>query len=111
MCCTAFIKLARPAIFWQRNPQANLNNARITGMRLWDDYQSAALLIALPGVLNIRERNALGVHVKLPAGGMRHDFFQGVDQNVARWNPGSPENCQCCATQHGSGKRDGRSSA
>src|SRR5256885_10081340 len=36
---------------------------------------------------------------------------QGIDQNVARWNPGSPENCQCCATQHGSFERDSRPSA
>src|SRR5712692_4361644 len=37
-----------------------------------------------------------------------HDLLQGIDQNVARWNPGSPENCQRYATQHGSCKRDSR---
>src|SRR5208283_2612081 len=42
---------------------------------------------------------------------MRHDFLQGIDQNVARWNSGSPENCQRCTTQHGSRKRYRRPSA
>ena len=99
---TTFIKLARPASSGSQTRERNLNNARITGLRLWDDYQSAALLIALPSVLYIRERNTLGVHMKLASGSMRHDFLQGLDQNVARWNPDSPENCQRCATQHGS---------
>ena len=37
---------------------------------------------------------------------MRHDLLQGIDQQVTGWNPGSPENCQRCATQHSSWKRD-----
>jgi hypothetical protein len=35
---------------------------------LWNDHQPAALLIALPRVLNIRERNAFRVHTELPGG-------------------------------------------
>src|SRR5271157_4169602 len=79
-------------------------------LRLWGHYQSSCLL-ALPGVLNIHERNTLRLHTKLPAGSMRHDFLQGINQHVARRNPGSPHNCQRCATQHGSGERYRRSGA
>jgi hypothetical protein len=45
----------------------------------WDDYQSAAWLVALPGVLNILKRNTFRLHTKLPAGSMLHDLLQGVD--------------------------------
>ncbi len=35
--------------------------------RLWNDYQSGALLIALPSILNISERNTFRVHMKFSA--------------------------------------------
>ena len=79
--------------------------------RLWDDYQSAALLIALPSVLNICEGNTFRFYAKLPAGSMGHDFLQGIDENIARRNPRSPKNGQRCATQHGGWKRNSRPSA
>ena len=78
---------------------------------IWGNYQSAALLVALPSVFNIHEWNTFRPHTKLPAGSMRHHFLQGLDQNVARWNAGGPENCQRCAAQHGSCKRYRRPSA
>jgi hypothetical protein len=39
--------------------------------QLWNDHQSAALLIALPSVLNICERNTFRLYAKLPAGSNR----------------------------------------
>ena len=39
---------------------------------LWDNYQPAARLITLPGVLNILKRNTFGIYAKLAGGGMRH---------------------------------------
>src|SRR5580692_8795192 len=75
------------------------------------DHQSTAWLVALPSVLDIRERDRFRVHLKLPFCGVRHHLLKGFDQNVASWNPRSTQNCQCCTTQHGCWKRDGRRSA
>ena len=57
------------------------------------DHQSTAWLVALPGVLDIRERDLFRVYLKFPFGGVRHHLLKGFDQNVARWNPRSTHNC------------------
>ena len=54
---------------------AHVHSGSDSGLRLWDDYQSTALLVALPSFLNIRQRNTLGVRMKLRLGSMRHDFL------------------------------------
>src|SRR5882672_820636 len=74
------------------------------------DYQSSALWVALPSILYIRELHTFRLHTKLPTGSMRHNLLQGIDQNVVGWNPGSPENCQCCATHHRRWQSDSRAS-
>ena len=59
-------------------------------LQLWGDYQFSAFWVALPGILNIREPHTFRLHTKFPTGSMRHNLLQGIDQNVVRWNPGSP---------------------
>jgi hypothetical protein len=55
----------------------------------------------LPRILNMGEPHAFRLHTKHATGSMGHDWLQGIDQNVVRWNPGSAENCQRCAASCG----------
>jgi len=57
------------------------------------DHQPTAWLVALPGVLDIRERDPFCVYLKVPFGGVHHHSLKGFDQNVASWNPRSTQNC------------------
>ncbi len=49
--------------------------------------------MALPSVLDIRERYSFRVYMKVPFCGVRHHLLKGFDQNVASWNPRSTQNC------------------
>ena len=60
-----------------------------------DEHQSAAWPIALPGVLNVVERDAFRVYPQFPFCRICHHLAERAKQNVARWNPGSALNCQC----------------
>jgi len=64
-----------------------------SGWLLGCDHQSAAWLMALPSVLDIRERYSFRVYMKVPFCGVRHHLLKGFDQNVASWNPRSTQNC------------------
>ena len=72
------------------------------------DHQSTAWLVALPGVLDVRQRDPFRVYLKLPSGGVCHHLLKGVGQNVPRWNPRSAHKCQGRTTQYGCRKRDGK---
>lgn len=56
------------------------------------DHQSAAWLVTLPGVLNIRERNPFRVDIKFSFCRMRHDLLKSFEQDVPRRNPSSAQN-------------------
>ena len=61
--------------------------------RLWDEDQSAAVWVALPGFPDNSKGNPLGVDLEVPTGSTCHDLSQGVDENITRRDPGSPEDC------------------
>ena len=63
------------------------------GRLLRYDHQSTAWLFSLPSVLDIRQRGSFCVYLKLSFGGMRHHLLKSVNQNVARWNSRSTQNC------------------
>lgn len=75
-------------------PDVMAGSGRLSGY----DHQSTAWLVALPGVLNISERDPFRVYLKVSFCGVRNDFLKGFDQNVASWNPRSAQNCQCRTT-------------
>jgi len=59
---------------------------------VWHDHQSAAWLVTLPRVLNIRERNSFRVDMKFPFCRMLHDSLKSFEQDVTWWNPSSAHN-------------------
>jgi len=64
-----------------------------SGWLLGYDHQSTAWLVALPSVLDIRERDPFRAYLKVPFCGVRHHLLKGFNQNVASWNPRGTQNC------------------
>jgi hypothetical protein len=59
--------------------------------RLGDDDQSAAVWAALLGFPDTSKGNPFGVDLEVPPGSAGRDLSQGVDENIPRRDPGSPE--------------------
>jgi hypothetical protein len=51
------------------------------------------MFAAFPCILDLSERYAFCVHMKFPARGMRHNLLKGLDEDLARWNTSSAEDC------------------
>src|SRR5215831_3964231 len=65
------------------------------------------LTFALPPVSIPGSGTRSGVDTEFSAGSVSHDPLQGVNQNVGRRDPGSPQNCDGGAAQRRGGKRNG----
>src|SRR4051794_37270840 len=89
---------SRPA----EHPTATTNE----GSCLWDNHESATVLVTFPRLLNIREGNAFRLHMKISFGTERHYLLQRVDQDVPRRNSGSPHNRERRAAEYGGRKRN-----
>src|SRR5437763_12017553 len=64
---------------------------------LRDDYQSPAMLVSLPSILDLAKRNTFGVNVNVSFCGVSHDLPEAFDQNLTRRNAGCSHNCQWSA--------------